>query len=169
MADDMEFRCFIGGLSWSTSDKGLREAFEKFGRLTEAKNVDRLPDYLEDTIEAAYKRLYLAYHRMLLDPDRGIFEERKSGETRSVNGSIALFTDLNILLNPGLHWNVVANFGIPLLILPRFSRLYSTFETSPLEPGKTRSLLLGGCVLAGGVVIPGVQLLGGSSSRSQEF
>ncbi|KAJ0976623.1 hypothetical protein J5N97_012097 [Dioscorea zingiberensis] len=39
MADDMEFRCFIGGLSWSTSDKGLREAFEKFGRLTEAKVV----------------------------------------------------------------------------------------------------------------------------------
>ena len=37
MSDQSEFRCFIGGLSWSTSDKGLREAFEKFGRLTEAK------------------------------------------------------------------------------------------------------------------------------------
>ncbi|KAH7680698.1 heterogeneous nuclear ribonucleoprotein G protein [Dioscorea alata] len=39
MSDQSEFRCFIGGLSWSTSDKGLREAFEKFGRLTEAKVV----------------------------------------------------------------------------------------------------------------------------------
>ncbi|KAL8521046.1 hypothetical protein ACS0TY_011551 [Phlomoides rotata] len=38
MADD-EFRCFIGGLSWSTSDRGLKEAFEKFGHLLEAKVV----------------------------------------------------------------------------------------------------------------------------------
>ncbi|PIN18056.1 putative RNA-binding protein (RRM superfamily) [Handroanthus impetiginosus] len=39
MSDDAEFRCFIGGLSWSTSDRGLREAFEKFGHLLEAKVV----------------------------------------------------------------------------------------------------------------------------------
>lgn len=39
---ETEFRCFIGGLSWSTSDKALQEAFEKFGHLTEAKvAVDR--------------------------------------------------------------------------------------------------------------------------------
>lgn len=37
MSDDVEYRCFIGGLSWSTSDRGLKEAFEKFGHLLEAK------------------------------------------------------------------------------------------------------------------------------------
>ncbi|ONK57118.1 uncharacterized protein A4U43_C10F16800 [Asparagus officinalis] len=34
---DVEYRCFIGGLSWSTKDDDLRYAFEKFGRLSEAK------------------------------------------------------------------------------------------------------------------------------------
>lgn len=37
MAEEVEYRCFIGGLSWSTSDRGLKEAFEKFGHLLEAK------------------------------------------------------------------------------------------------------------------------------------
>ncbi|GAV81143.1 RRM_1 domain-containing protein/zf-CCHC domain-containing protein [Cephalotus follicularis] len=39
MSDEVEYRCFIGGLSWSTSDRGLREAFEKFGHVIEAKVV----------------------------------------------------------------------------------------------------------------------------------
>ncbi|KAJ6790574.1 glycine-rich RNA-binding protein RZ1A [Iris pallida] len=39
MSDSEEFRCFIGGLSWSTKDEDLQDAFEKFGRLTEAKVV----------------------------------------------------------------------------------------------------------------------------------
>ncbi|XP_051132795.1 glycine-rich RNA-binding protein RZ1A-like isoform X2 [Andrographis paniculata] len=39
MSDDSEYRCFIGGLSWSTSDRGLKDAFEKFGHLLEAKVV----------------------------------------------------------------------------------------------------------------------------------
>ncbi|KZV38036.1 glycine-rich RNA-binding protein 10 [Dorcoceras hygrometricum] len=39
MSDDVEYRCFIGGLSWSTSDRVLKEAFEKFGHLREAKVV----------------------------------------------------------------------------------------------------------------------------------
>ncbi|KAK9271054.1 hypothetical protein L1049_026643 [Liquidambar formosana] len=39
MSDNEEYRCFIGGLSWSTSDRGLKEAFEKFGHLLEAKVV----------------------------------------------------------------------------------------------------------------------------------
>ncbi|XP_059630525.1 glycine-rich RNA-binding protein RZ1A-like [Cornus florida] len=34
-----EYRCFIGNLSWSTSDRALKEAFEKFGHLIEAKVV----------------------------------------------------------------------------------------------------------------------------------
>ncbi|KAJ6796569.1 glycine-rich RNA-binding protein RZ1A [Iris pallida] len=39
MSDGEEYRCFIGGLSWSTKDDDLRDAFEKFGRLSEAKVV----------------------------------------------------------------------------------------------------------------------------------
>uniref|UniRef100_A0A5B6YZJ8 Putative glycine-rich RNA-binding protein RZ1A n=1 Tax=Davidia involucrata TaxID=16924 RepID=A0A5B6YZJ8_DAVIN len=39
MSDDVEYRCFIGGLSWSTSDRDLKEVFEKFGHLLEAKVV----------------------------------------------------------------------------------------------------------------------------------
>ncbi|XP_010245267.1 PREDICTED: glycine-rich RNA-binding protein RZ1A [Nelumbo nucifera] len=39
MSEPVEYRCFIGGLSWSTSDRGLKDAFEKFGHLVEAKVV----------------------------------------------------------------------------------------------------------------------------------
>ncbi|CAI9103956.1 OLC1v1002555C2 [Oldenlandia corymbosa var. corymbosa] len=39
MSDEVEYRCFIGNLSWSTSDRGLKEAFEKFGHLVDAKVV----------------------------------------------------------------------------------------------------------------------------------
>ncbi|CAM6069011.1 unnamed protein product [Sphagnum tenellum] len=34
-----EFRCFVGGLSWSTTDKGLEEAFRPFGSVLEAKVI----------------------------------------------------------------------------------------------------------------------------------
>lgn len=37
MSEEVEYRCFIGGLAWSTSDRGLRDAFEKYGHLLEAK------------------------------------------------------------------------------------------------------------------------------------
>eukprot|EP00262_Sarcandra_glabra_P016917 TRINITY_DN5647_c0_g3_i1.p1 TRINITY_DN5647_c0_g3~~TRINITY_DN5647_c0_g3_i1.p1 ORF type:complete len:209 (-),score=32.13 TRINITY_DN5647_c0_g3_i1:527-1153(-) len=39
MSEPVEYRCFIGGLSWSTSDKVLKNAFEKFGHLIDAKVV----------------------------------------------------------------------------------------------------------------------------------
>uniref|UniRef100_A0A0E0KL81 RRM domain-containing protein n=1 Tax=Oryza punctata TaxID=4537 RepID=A0A0E0KL81_ORYPU len=39
MADVEEYRCFIGNLSWSTTDESLKDAFGKFGNLTEAKVV----------------------------------------------------------------------------------------------------------------------------------
>ncbi|KAI3915721.1 hypothetical protein MKX01_015546 [Papaver californicum] len=39
MSEPVEYRCFIGGLSWSTSDRGLKNAFEKYGNLVEAKVV----------------------------------------------------------------------------------------------------------------------------------
>jgi RNA recognition motif-containing protein len=35
----MSKKLFIGGLSWNTTEEGLREAFEKFGEVTEAKVV----------------------------------------------------------------------------------------------------------------------------------
>ncbi|KAL8167254.1 hypothetical protein V2J09_008753 [Rumex salicifolius] len=39
MGDLDEYRCFVGSLSWSTTDRALKEAFEKFGHLVEAKVV----------------------------------------------------------------------------------------------------------------------------------
>ena len=41
MSEDIEYRCFIGNLSWSTSDRGLKGAFEKFGNLLEAKVMNQ--------------------------------------------------------------------------------------------------------------------------------
>ncbi|XP_059653367.1 glycine-rich RNA-binding protein RZ1A-like [Cornus florida] len=43
MSEGAEYRCFIGGLSWSTSDRSLEDLFEKFGHLLEAKvAVDKI-------------------------------------------------------------------------------------------------------------------------------
>ena len=39
MSEEVEYRCFVGGLSWSTSDRGLKDAFKKFGHLIEAKVI----------------------------------------------------------------------------------------------------------------------------------
>uniref|UniRef100_A0A0E0LQB5 CCHC-type domain-containing protein n=1 Tax=Oryza punctata TaxID=4537 RepID=A0A0E0LQB5_ORYPU len=39
MSDVDEYRCFVGSLSWSTTEVGLKDAFGKFGHLTEAKVV----------------------------------------------------------------------------------------------------------------------------------
>ena len=33
-------KLFVGGLSWDTSDEGLRDAFERFGEVTEAKVIN---------------------------------------------------------------------------------------------------------------------------------
>jgi len=35
----MSRKLFIGGLSWSTEDDGLRRAFEQFGEVTDAKVI----------------------------------------------------------------------------------------------------------------------------------
>lgn len=32
-------KLFVGGLAWATSDEGLREAFEQFGEVTDAKVI----------------------------------------------------------------------------------------------------------------------------------
>lgn len=37
MAEAEEFRCFVGGLSWNTTDKGLEDEFRHFGNVLEAK------------------------------------------------------------------------------------------------------------------------------------
>ncbi|KAL6132667.1 hypothetical protein ACLB2K_064906 [Fragaria x ananassa] len=39
MSEEPEYRCFIGGLAWATSDRSLKEAFDKYGKLVEAKVV----------------------------------------------------------------------------------------------------------------------------------
>lgn len=35
----MSKKLFVGGLAWATSDDGLRDAFEQFGEVTEAKVI----------------------------------------------------------------------------------------------------------------------------------
>jgi RNA recognition motif-containing protein len=35
----MSKKLFVGGLAWKTSDDGLRQAFERFGEITEAKVI----------------------------------------------------------------------------------------------------------------------------------
>lgn len=35
----MSKKLFVGGLNWKTSDEGLREAFARFGEITEAKVI----------------------------------------------------------------------------------------------------------------------------------
>jgi RNA recognition motif-containing protein len=35
----MSRKLFVGGLSWGTSDDGLRQAFERFGNIDEAKVI----------------------------------------------------------------------------------------------------------------------------------
>uniref|UniRef100_A0ACD6AFL9 Uncharacterized protein n=1 Tax=Avena sativa TaxID=4498 RepID=A0ACD6AFL9_AVESA len=39
MSDADDYRCFVGSLSWSTNDADLKDAFAKFGRVTETKVV----------------------------------------------------------------------------------------------------------------------------------
>jgi len=35
----MSKKLFVGGLSWNTTDDGLRQAFERFGEITEARII----------------------------------------------------------------------------------------------------------------------------------
>ena len=35
----MSKKLFVGGLSWNTNDQGLRESFESFGEITDAKVI----------------------------------------------------------------------------------------------------------------------------------
>ena len=40
MALETEHRCFIGGLSWETTDRELEDAFRPYGNILEAKVLD---------------------------------------------------------------------------------------------------------------------------------
>ena len=35
----MAKKLFVGGLSWDTTDEGLKKAFESYGEITEAKVI----------------------------------------------------------------------------------------------------------------------------------
>lgn len=35
----MAKKLFVGGLSWNTTEEGLRKAFERYGEVTEAKTI----------------------------------------------------------------------------------------------------------------------------------
>ncbi|KAL9245006.1 hypothetical protein vseg_018716 [Gypsophila vaccaria] len=37
---DVEYRCFVGGLSWGTDDRSLAEAFTKYGDVTDSKIIN---------------------------------------------------------------------------------------------------------------------------------
>ncbi|KAI9181326.1 hypothetical protein LWI28_013866 [Acer negundo] len=37
---DVEFRCFVGGLAWATTDSSLQEAFSAYGDILESKIIN---------------------------------------------------------------------------------------------------------------------------------
>ncbi|XP_076931555.1 glycine-rich RNA-binding protein GRP1A-like [Bidens hawaiensis] len=37
---DVEYRCFVGGLAWATTDQSLEEAFSKYGEILESKIIN---------------------------------------------------------------------------------------------------------------------------------
>nr|GEX86761.1 glycine-rich RNA-binding protein GRP1A-like [Tanacetum cinerariifolium] len=39
-AADVEFRCFVGGLAWATSDRSLEEAFSQYGEIIDSKIIN---------------------------------------------------------------------------------------------------------------------------------
>ncbi|KAK6136552.1 hypothetical protein DH2020_029693 [Rehmannia glutinosa] len=39
-AADVEFRCFVGGLAWATTDQSLEQAFSQYGEVIESKIIN---------------------------------------------------------------------------------------------------------------------------------
>ncbi|KAL3843451.1 hypothetical protein ACJIZ3_000854 [Penstemon smallii] len=37
---DVEYRCFVGGLAWATTDQSLEQAFSQFGQVIESKIIN---------------------------------------------------------------------------------------------------------------------------------
>ncbi|KAL6963863.1 Cinnamyl-alcohol dehydrogenase Flavonol reductase/cinnamoyl-CoA reductase, partial [Sarracenia purpurea var. burkii] len=40
MAAEVEYRCFVGGLAWTTDDQSLERAFSQFGEVVESKIIN---------------------------------------------------------------------------------------------------------------------------------
>ncbi|XAR72808.1 hypothetical protein NMG60_11019573 [Bertholletia excelsa] len=40
MAEEVEYRCFVGGLAWATDDQSLEKAFSQFGEVIESKVIN---------------------------------------------------------------------------------------------------------------------------------
>ncbi|GER50360.1 glycine-rich RNA-binding protein [Striga asiatica] len=39
-AADVEYRCFVGGLAWATTDQSLEQAFSQYGEVVESKIIN---------------------------------------------------------------------------------------------------------------------------------
>ncbi|KAG8364332.1 hypothetical protein BUALT_Bualt19G0117900 [Buddleja alternifolia] len=39
-APDVEFRCFVGGLAWATTDQSLEQAFSQYGEVVDSKIIN---------------------------------------------------------------------------------------------------------------------------------
>uniref|UniRef100_A0A803LDQ8 RRM domain-containing protein n=2 Tax=Chenopodium quinoa TaxID=63459 RepID=A0A803LDQ8_CHEQI len=39
MSADAEYRCFVGGLAWATTDQGLSQAFSQYGDIVDSKVI----------------------------------------------------------------------------------------------------------------------------------
>ncbi|KAF5758743.1 putative RNA recognition motif domain, nucleotide-binding alpha-beta plait domain superfamily [Helianthus annuus] len=37
---DVEYRCFVGGLAWATTDQSLQQAFSQYGEILESKIIN---------------------------------------------------------------------------------------------------------------------------------
>ncbi|CAK7329700.1 unnamed protein product [Dovyalis caffra] len=40
MAAEVEYRCFVGGLAWATTDQALQEAFSQYGEIIDSKIIN---------------------------------------------------------------------------------------------------------------------------------
>ncbi|KAF9684364.1 hypothetical protein SADUNF_Sadunf04G0110600 [Salix dunnii] len=40
MAAEVEYRCFVGGLAWATTDQSLQEAFSQYGEIIDSKIIN---------------------------------------------------------------------------------------------------------------------------------
>ncbi|XP_065856468.1 glycine-rich RNA-binding protein GRP1A-like [Euphorbia lathyris] len=40
MSGDIEYRCFVGGLAWATTDQSLQEAFSAYGEILDSKIIN---------------------------------------------------------------------------------------------------------------------------------
>ncbi|KAK3022048.1 hypothetical protein RJ639_047438 [Escallonia herrerae] len=39
-SEEVEYRCFVGGLAWATTDQSLGDAFSQYGEILESKIIN---------------------------------------------------------------------------------------------------------------------------------